>query len=660
MNALRHAVLLLTLLSTVAADALPWRSGGPRGGAVNALVRAVSDPNVWYIAAIDGVFRSTDNGQTWAKVSALDDVRRLVVDPADPWRLYALEDATLFRPKVYRSTDGGATWQTITQGLPEGESFSFRANTLLADRRDPRRLYLASGCFHDDCRGGGLFLSVDGGDSWTRLGAGSWPLSISQDPLTPDTLYSTDVVGGYMRSDDSGRTWVKVPSFVPSYEVVADPGDAMRRYGIGEVPFLLTSPNAGAAWAGDNVRTASGAIPYWNDAELEVERATGRLFIGTGPSTPAGAYRSGDGGVSWAPLGNEGREPVRAMTFDDTTGALVIGTFSGVYRSASVPYDHWTEVPVGHLGHVARKVVTHPRRPGTLFTISANRLFRSDDYGATWVQAAEPLPLVENHAPLAVELAVDGSGDVYVVAGFVRSTLARLPAGSREWVVVDRNAAQFVVADPSVPGTVYAIRDGRLAVTRDRAATWEPLPFPGLSPSDLAIDPTNPRHLIAVAQSPTRIVRSTDGGATWTTVIHGGIIVSSSIAISAQDPKRVTFLARAALDERVVFQSTDGGATWTTIKPVTTDGSQLDFWYFDTLLADPRNARTLYVRTLRSSLFRSTDGGATWHSFRDGLPAVPLHSIAIDADGRFLHAGTSASVWDLPLTPARRRSVGGR
>lgn len=640
---------VLLLGPMVAAEALPWRSGGPRGGRVEALVRAASDPAVWYIAARDGVYRSEDRGETWSVASRITDVIGLTVDPTDPRRLYARRETAMQTPNVLRSTDGGETWQPLTSGLVYERFYGVVPAALLVDPRNPRELLLASACIYDDCRAGGLYHSSDGGDTWTRGSGLQWPSSLTRDPLSPDTIYASDIFRGSARSDDNGRTWTGIGSPVPSRVAIADPFDPARRYGIGPGSVLITQ-NAGRTWEGKDVRLLAGSgIGPWNHGTLDVDPKTGRLFLGTNGGEGSGVYRSGDRGANWLPIENEGREPANGLLFDDATGKLTIATVTGVYRANGIPWGGWSELQVGHATHLARKVAVHPRQPGTLFTIGFNRLFRSDDYGATWRAAAGAMPLIDNEARQALELAIDAAGDAYVVVSNIvdPDRLLRLPAGSPDWIDLGERGSGPLVADPSVPGTVYT---GPL-VTRDGGTTWEPfadLPYT----AHLTIDPTNPRRLFAALSY--GVSESTDGGRTWVRHFEE-VLASSDVVISPTDPRVVTFLGRR-FNDRYVFRTTDGGVTWTTYPPATTDGSTFDFWYGDSLVADPRNARTLYART-GSGVFRTLDGGETWHSLTRGLPSAYLWSLAIDVDARFLHVGTAEGAWDLPLGPGRRRSV---
>nr|MDQ2828267.1 glycosyl hydrolase [Chloroflexota bacterium] len=158
--------------------------------AIGALAVSDSDPNVIYagtgestirgnVSHGDGVYKSTDGGQTWANVG-LGDTRHIAkirVHPHNPDLVYvaALGHAWGSNPErgLYRSRDGGVTWEHILF-----KSDRAGAIDLSLDPRNPRILYAA---FWEAQRtpyslssggpGSALYKSTDGGDTWTEITA---------------------------------------------------------------------------------------------------------------------------------------------------------------------------------------------------------------------------------------------------------------------------------------------------------------------------------------------------------------------------------------------------------------------------------------------------------------------------------------------------------
>src|SRR5438045_2737032 len=112
---------------------LYWRcvSDGFLGSAtIGAISVARSDPNVIYagtgettiridVSYGDGVYKTTDGGQTWAHVGLADSrhIGKIRVHPRDPDLVYVAALGHAFGPSrepgVFRATDGGRTWQQV-------------------------------------------------------------------------------------------------------------------------------------------------------------------------------------------------------------------------------------------------------------------------------------------------------------------------------------------------------------------------------------------------------------------------------------------------------------------------------------------------------------------------------------------------------------------
>lgn len=126
---------------------------------VNQLLINPANPDEVYAGTTQGLFKTRNKGERWAKMATdLGDpyVSSLVLDPGNVHHLYMGTSKGLFR-----SQDGGQSWTARNEGLT---NLNIRA--IAMEPRNPRVLYVGT-------NGGGLFRSHDGGDSWTPI------------PLTP-------------------------------------------------------------------------------------------------------------------------------------------------------------------------------------------------------------------------------------------------------------------------------------------------------------------------------------------------------------------------------------------------------------------------------------------------------------------------------------------
>ena len=87
-----------------------------RGKSVRAMAISASDHKVIVAGALDGVYRSTDGGNNWQRISPNDgivkNVESIAVDPKDPNVVYA---GTWHL--AWKTSDGGANWQHINKGM---------------------------------------------------------------------------------------------------------------------------------------------------------------------------------------------------------------------------------------------------------------------------------------------------------------------------------------------------------------------------------------------------------------------------------------------------------------------------------------------------------------------------------------------------------------
>jgi hypothetical protein len=93
------------------------------------------------------------------------------------------------------------------------------------------------------------------------------------------------------------------------------------------------------------------------------------------------------------------------------------------------------------------------------------------------------------------------------------------------------------------------------------------------------------------------------------------------------------------------MKSIDGGDNWTPAK------NGLTAITVFSLVIDAVTPTTLYAGTYEQGVFRSTDGGGTWTPFNDGQPSPVVSSLVIDRTGKYLHAGTFGNgVLDYTIT----------
>ena len=122
---------------------------------VNRVAVDPSNSDVVYAGTTKGLYKSTDQGAQWVKIEGVIHdayISGIQIDPSQPSTLYlATSD------RVQKSEDSGATWHPKTNGL---DATSIRS--LQISPSDPQVLYVGT-------NGGGLYRSVDAGETWAKL-----------------------------------------------------------------------------------------------------------------------------------------------------------------------------------------------------------------------------------------------------------------------------------------------------------------------------------------------------------------------------------------------------------------------------------------------------------------------------------------------------------
>ena len=135
----------------------------------------------------DGVYVSDDHGATWrhAGLEGTHHIGRVVIDPTNPDRMWVAAMGELYSANrgggVYRSEDGGQSWQavlTVPQGTSKDEFVGFV--DLASDATDPNHLFAASWDrtrrahdFQEAGPGTAIYETTDGGESWQRISRGN-------------------------------------------------------------------------------------------------------------------------------------------------------------------------------------------------------------------------------------------------------------------------------------------------------------------------------------------------------------------------------------------------------------------------------------------------------------------------------------------------------
>lgn len=185
---------------------------------VNALAVSPQSSSTIFAATDGGLMQSTDGGANWTQSGTFYSVFTVVFDPQNSQTLYA----SAASDGVFKSIDGGAHWTAMNNGFPNAGGPA--AKVLALDPFNHSVIYAAG---RD-----GIFRSTNGGANWSEIDAGLqvrqgfWVSTFAIDPVTSSTLYAGLDSGGLYKSTNGGANWVPTGLTLPVVSAIAvDPSN---------------------------------------------------------------------------------------------------------------------------------------------------------------------------------------------------------------------------------------------------------------------------------------------------------------------------------------------------------------------------------------------------------------------------------------------------
>ncbi len=523
-----------------------------------------------------GIFRSTDGGVTWEKVLSKGENTGgsdVEMDPANPDVIYAAlwqsrlgpwEDSNSFDGSdggLFKSTDGGSTWRKLSKGLPDNLA---QINVALA-ASDHKRLYATVATTKpttyatDD--GVGFFRSDDGGESWARITTdprpamkiGGGDLAIPRvDPKNADVVYSASIVT--MRSSDGGKTWMSLRG--------APGGDDYQNLWINpnNPKIILLVSDQGAIVSVNGGETWSS---WYNQPTAQLYHVSAT----NGFPYKVCAAQQESGSVCISSRGNDGE-----ITFRDwhPVGAIEYGYAAPDPLNEDIVYGggrnevsrfHWstgqvenvTPIPVKEKYRVDRTepLMFSPVDPHLLY-YAANVLFKTRDGGQSWQTISGDLTREKPGMPASIgdeaslnPKAAEQRGSIYALAPSFRDV-------NTLWVGTD---------------------DGLVWVTRDGGKGWKDVTPPQLTAWS-KVTQISASHFddqtAYVSVSRFRIddlrpymYRTHDGGKTWQAMVNG-LPENAAVNTVREDPVRKGLLFAGT--ENAVWVSFDDGDHWQSLQ----------------------------------------------------------------------------------------------
>jgi photosystem II stability/assembly factor-like uncharacterized protein len=490
------------------------------GRSVRAMALAASDSKVVVAGALDGVYRSSDSGNTFQRISSNDgivkNIEAIAVDPKDPNTVYA---GTWHL--AWKTSDGGANWQHINKGMiDDSDVFS-----IIVSSANPSEVF-ASAC-------SGIYKSTSGGEQFEKIKGIPFTARrtrvLKQDPSNPAIVYA-GTTEGLWKTTDEGKNWKRMsdPEVVVN-DVLIDPRNSQR--------VLLATDRSGVLASDDSAATFTSSNHGYTHRYVSAILADGKqdntLYIGVVNDREfGGVFYTHDNGQTWLQksVGLEGRDVFTLK--QASTGTLIAGTNRGMFELLEGT-SAWH--PINNVVEEKTSSRTLKLKSGKTKTVTSKTSKKSTlesrvsdtDLGATrWYAATS--------------------------AGLFTSK-----DQGKEWIGGPVAGEKDFVAVQAKDDLVVAATRGSVLVSQNAGATW--------LPSALASYPVNIRSVTVAPDGQIFVAaregafHSSDSGQSWNHLTAG--LPDKDITSVAYDGSRKRLLATSG-QTGVVFESHDGGTTW--------------------------------------------------------------------------------------------------
>lgn len=447
-----------------------------------------ANPQMLWIAASDGIWRTTNGGANWTIVQSGSFVD-LELNPADPNTVYAVSYAA--NSAIYRSTNAGASFSlvsTITGG---------RRVNLAVTPHNPQIVQALV------CNSGGglhsLWKSSDGGSTFSQYLTGSASNNMLNSSATGTG--STTGQGTYdlafnINPLDSNNIW------------------------LGGVN-TWSSNDGGATWAIKTIWSggAGGGIPVVHaDKHFQVFHPITKVLY---ECNDGGLYRSANRGINWTDLSaGLGISQIYRIGVSASTSNQVL---AGLQDNSTKEYKNnmWFERRATGDGF---ENMYDPANALVMYVSSYyGNIMRSTNGGTAWTTIASSggTGVHSTGAWLTPYIMNPLENNTLLIA---KSQIYRSYDRGTSWTTLTTfattNNATAIAYAPSDTSTIYAAFGNRLNKTTDGGTTWTVVTTAFSSVSYIAVHPTNPQRLwlTHASFSGNKVMASADGGVTWTSL----------------------------------------------------------------------------------------------------------------------------------------------
>ncbi len=590
----------------------------------------------------EGIYKSIDAGKTW-KCMGLEKTRnihRVIIDPTNPNVVYAAAIGNPYgiHPErgVFKTTDGGETWAKVlytndTSGVAD----------MIMDSKNPNKIFAAMWqhsrtpwSLNSGGKGSGLYVTMDAGKTWKKLnGEGGLPtgnygrIGITLCHDMPNRVYALieSTKSALYKSDDGGTKWEKVnedAAYTANrsfyfQDIIADPKNENRLWLINQIVSMSE----------DGGKTFKTVIPY-NGIHPD------HHAFWIHPEDPNFIIDGNDGGIGIS------RDKGKNWTFDEK---IPVGQFYHINVDNELPYNvmggmqdngswrgpayTWTQSGLKNYyweslwggdgfdvlpdpvdanwiyamsqgGNVGRyNIITGEqwdiRPPSVVNTINKDRM--RFNWNAAIAQDAFDKNTIYYGSQFVHKSTNKGDNWTTISPDLTTNDSTKIDQRKNGGISIDITGAEnhctILAIEPSKLNKDIlwvTTDDGQVQLTKDGGKTWSNL--------------TN--KITGLAKG------------CWLPQVRASRYKASEAYVVANDYRRGNFAA-------MIFKTTDYGNTWVNIlQNKNTKGYAL------CMIQDPAEPNLIFVGT-EQGLWVSFDNAGSFQQFKNGYPSVSTYDLAI-------------------------------
>lgn len=486
---------------------------------------------------------------------------------------------------IFISADGGTSWSAANTGL---NALNVMALTVSG-----------SSLLAGTLGGAGVYVSTNNGSTWSASNSGLASGAARCFAINGSHVFAGTILDGVFRSSDNGASWVAVNTglsnlFVNALTVVGSTIFAGTTNGI-----FLSSDN-GADWT----EASTGLTAFGRSVRAFVVNGS-TVFAGTS----GGVFSSGDNGSTWSQV-NTGLTNTSVLSLTIKGTDIFAGTHGGLFLSSDNGAS-WAAVNTGLTNLTVQSL--HVSGSTVLAGTSAG-LFTSVNNGANWLHTTGL-----KHIALTSQVVSGTNHFVGTREGVYLST-----NNGESWTAVNTGLSTRNILALTKNGTaIFAgTNGGGVFISTNNGTSWANVATGGGLGVTLSLT-TSGSNIVAGTTSGAFI--STNNGASWTS--------SSGLPAAAVNCFLTVGTTLFAGTGETVYKSTDNGATWT----------QSDTGITSSYVRAMGAIGTTIFASTNSNLFISTDNGANWTV--SALTGIPNGRYITDfaVHGTILFASTNSA-----------------